>query len=130
MAVAIEQGGGTGTRTGALLPEAALITLTCDGEGKCSGTLLWNMPDPMDPTAARLIINKQPHTAVYNVNPEGFGSMKVTADLTALGMGKITIRLQFLITQATPNKIATEMYYIGRDYLDGGSYPVGFMKLR
>ena len=115
---------------GAALPEAALIELTCNGKGSCDGTLLWNMPHPADPTGDRLTINKKPVTAEYGVDKKGFGFMRVYADLTSVGMGQMTIKLRFLITGATPNKMATEMHYIGSHYLPGGAYPVGFMKLR
>lgn len=128
VAVAIEQGGGTSM--GAGLPEAALIMMKCDGEGGCRGTLLWNMPDPISPTTDRLLVDRVPATVIYGVGAKGFGWMWVTANLKSVGMGQMTIKLRFLITEATPNKIATEMYYIGMDYLPGEAYPVGFMKLR
>jgi hypothetical protein len=115
---------------GAALPEAAMATLKCDGEGSCTGKILWNMPDPANPLTDRFIVDREPYTANYGVEKDGFGWMNMRADLTSVGMGEMKIRFSILITQSTANKMATEIHFIGKDLLPGGGYPVGVMKLQ
>ena len=126
--VALEQG--DGTAQGAALPEAAMGLATFDGDGNVSGTIIWNMPDPQNPTTERFIVVRHPFTGTYNVGGTGFGSIKVTMDLTSFGLGEMTLKFHMLITEATSNKMAKEVVWIAQELVAGGGLPTVIMKLQ
>jgi hypothetical protein len=121
--IGVEQGGGSGSGN-PLLPEAAMGTITFDGAGNAKGFLTWNMPHPASPYPARLVLRKYPYTGAYSIDTHGFGGATLELDLSALGMGKLIIRVDLCITKATKEKVATEIHAIGKKLTSTGSLPI------
>lgn len=125
--IGVEQGGGDGTGK-SLLPEAAMGTATFDGAGKVKGFLTWNMPDPTTAYPARLILRKHPYTGTYSIDAQGFGGATLVLDLG--DMGKLRLKVDLCVTNATKEKVAMEVHAIATKLTSSGALPIMKMQKR